>query len=174
MVPQENREVLNEADEISTANPCETSFGVYVIDPGEAFTNVRNAPGGDVIMELAHGELGEEYMLDIIEAQDGWFKFFGPILGGERDFDVPGGFGWVHHSIVATDTRNYGSQPISLYESPDETSKLVGTIDMESGGLKVLDACQEWVLIELKHDDYYRKGWMKTEWCCGNPFTNCS
>ena len=166
--------MLNEADEISTANPCETSFGVYVIEPGEAFTNVRNAPGGDVIMELAHGELGEEYMLDIIEAQDGWFKFFGRILGGERDFDVPGGFGWVHHSIVATDTRNYGSQPISLYESPDETSKLVGTIDMESGGLKVLDACQEWVLIELKHDDYYRKGRMKTEWCCGNPFTDCS
>ncbi|NOQ71353.1 MAG: hypothetical protein GQ574_05100 [Crocinitomix sp.] len=155
-------------------NSCKTNFDVYISDPGEAFTNVRNAPSGDIIMELLHGEVEQEYMLTIIEVTNGWFKFKGPLLGVEEDLEVPGGFGWVHQSVVATDTRNYGNQSITLYESADESSKETGTIDIESGGLRILDACNDWVLIELSYDDYYRKGWMKAEWCCGNPFTNCS
>lgn len=153
---------------------CQTNFGVYISDPGEAFTNVRNSPAGSVIMELRHGKVMEEYMLDIILVKDGWCKFEGPILGIDEDFEIPGGFGWVHHSVVATDTRNYGNQVISLYEFPEESSSVTGTIEQESGGLKILDACGDWVLIELSYDDYYRKGWMKTEWCCGNPLTTCS
>lgn len=166
-VPQDMRPEISEMG-------FTTNFDVYISDPGEAFTNVRKTAGGEVILELPHSELEQEYMLTIIEVKNGWFKFRSPVLSLEEDVKVPGGHGWVHHSVVATDTRNYGGQTISLYESANESSKVTGTIDLESGGLKILDAISEWVLIELTYDDYYRKGWMKAEWCCGNPLTNCS
>ena len=166
--------VVEDVLEVIEETICETKFSVYISDPGEPFTNVRNAPAGEIVMALPHSDEMEDYMLTIVAVNNGWYKFESPIFGTNDDVTVPGGFGWVHHSVVATDTRNYGGQVISLYAAPDEESKVEGTIEIESGGLKVLDACNDWVLIELEYEGYYRKGWMKTEWVCGNPFTNCS
>lgn len=159
---------------VEEGSTCRTNFDVYVNDPGEDYTNVRDAPSGNVVIELSHQGYEDGYMFTVVEVKDGWYKFESPIESVAEDIEVPGGFGWVHKSVVATDTRNYGGQIITLFESADESSTVTGTIEDEVGGLKVLDACDDWVLIELKYDDYYRKGWMKTEWCCGNPFTNCS
>lgn len=167
-------EELVEEDAQEWGTGCLTNFSAYLNDPGEAYTNIRNKPSGDIVLQLPWGELEEEYMITVVEFVDGWFRIEGTIIGTEEDIEIPGGMGWVHPSVVATDTRNYDNQSISLYECPEETCKVTSTIDQESGGLKVLTACRDWVLIELSYDDYYRKGWMKTKWCCGNPLTSCS
>lgn len=165
--------VTEEAEE-TTADYCATDFGVYVYDPGEEYTNVRNAPGGDVVLQLPLGDLENEYLLEISGYENGWFKIAGDVIGMEEDLEIPGGIGWIHHSVVACDTRNYANQFIDLREEPSETSPVTAIITQESGGLRPLEACGEWVLIELEYDDFYGKGWIQTSWLCGNPLTTCS
>jgi len=173
MMQENSSDSLDDVEErVSTF--CETNFGVYIYDPGEEFTNVRNAPGGDVVLQLPLGDLDNEYLLQISGYEKGWFQLEGDVLGIEEDYEIPDGVGWVHHSVVACDTRNYANQKINLYENPDEESAVSGVIEFESGGLRPKEACGEWVLVELAYEDFYAKGWIKAEWLCGNPLTTCS
>jgi len=174
----ETAEVVEETNEEAELinDPCETAVYAYVYDPGEEITNIRNAPGGEVVLELQVGGLDNEYMLDLDRYQDGWFHIKGDVVGMEDDYEIPGGEGWIHSSVITADTRNYGNQPIHFYAEPSEDAEINGTLKMEAGGLQIHEACGDWVRCSFDNDatgDQYA-GWIKTEWLCGNPLTNCS
>jgi hypothetical protein len=163
-------------EEAVEESACETNVFAYVSDPGEEVTNIRNAPGGEVVLELQVGGFDDEYMLELDQCQNGWFHIKGNVNRIEEDLEIPGGEGWIHHSVISADTRNYGDQPIHFYEAPGENAGINGTLKHESGGLKIYEACGEWVRCSYENESTGEKyaGWIKTEWLCGNPFTNCS
>lgn len=164
-------------DENLPQEPCDTDVYVYVADePGELVTNIRNAPGGEVLMELRHDIEEAYYILDLDQYVDGWFRIKGKI-NGVVDHEIPAGEeGWIHYSVIAADTRNYGGQTINFYAEPDENSKINGSLNHESGGLRIIEACDEWVHCSYHNRNTGEKveGWIKNEWLCGNPLTNCS
>jgi len=160
-------EVAEPSVEARTCDASETD--AYLDDPDLTGTNIRNRPGGDVIMQLVKDDINIEFFLTLTEAQDGWFKLKSPIGGMEGDIDIPNGEGWIHGSVISADTRNYGGQTIELLDSP-EVGTVVGTIEEEVGGLKILDMCGLWVKVE--YDGI--AGWIERDWLCGNPLTTCS
>jgi hypothetical protein len=157
----------------ATADPVRDcppgSLAAYLDDPDLSGTNIRKSPGGAVVMQLVKDEVNIEYFLTLTEAKNGWFRIESPVGGMENDFEIPGGEGWIHGSVIAADTRNYGGQKLELRSEPGG-GKLVGIIDEDVGGLRLKDLCGDWALVEYAGTT----GWIETEWLCGNPLTNCS
>ena len=110
-------------------------------------------------------------MMAIVEASNGWFRIEGGIEGpgNESDIALPGDKGWIHSSVITSDTRNYGGQRINILDEPN-TGKTVGYITKETCGLRILDLCGAWVKINHKGTT----GWVSNEWLCGNPWTSCN
>lgn len=141
---------------------------VYLDDPDETGTNIRKSPGGEVVMQIKKEGGNEEYFLHVIEAQDGWFKLESTFEGMEDVFEIPGGVGWIHGSVIAVDTRNYGGQTLNLLSEP-ETGEIISSITQEAYGLNLKDLCGEWAQVDYNGI----VGWIEIEWLCGNPLTNC-
>ena len=141
---------------------------VYVSDPTGTATNVRAAPGGSVVGTLA---AGGDYLVTLAGCEKGWCRATaidtvdaGPVAhkkGGER---------WLHTSVLAFSTRNYGYQKLALRAKPDEASAPAFSFTDERA-LRPLDVRAGWVLAETL--DKKHRGWLQTEWVCGNPVTTC-
>lgn len=156
--------------------PCHTEVSAFVSDePGEPYTNIRNAPGGEVILKLPHESEDDYFILEIDQYVSGWFRIKGTI-NGKTDYEIPPGEeGWIHHSVISAGSRNYGNQPIHFYEEPNEDTEVNVVLDYESS-LIIYEACGEWVrcsYYDYETGDKVEGGWIKTEWLCGNPLTNC-
>ncbi|MDA7803991.1 hypothetical protein N8987_05385 [Crocinitomix sp.] len=152
---------------------CDVKFGAYLYDPGEEHTNIRSAPNGNVIMTL-NWDAEEEYMVSIVASEGEWFKIESPILGIERDYLIEAEYAWVHNSVLAIDTRNYANQTIEVYQDPNVNSKILSKIEHESGGLRPLKACGDWVYIQVTLENVSHKGWINIDWICGHPLTTCA
>ena len=141
----------------------------YIDDPTNLSTNVRNNPEGQVILELPKDA---DYFIYIIAQKNRWFLVH-EIHGVESNLDIPGGKGWIHGSVIGFGTRNYGGESLGLFSEPDSLSDLVTTIDHESG-VRLVEIKEGWIKVEWE-DDYglWFQGWIRKEWLCGNPLTNC-
>ncbi|MTB52089.1 SH3 domain-containing protein [Lewinella sp. W8] len=170
-VPVAEEPSPNQSVEASTPkNNCgDSELLVYVKDADTSGTNVRKNPGGAVILTLKGEDEGGEYMMEITEVRDGWYKVKNPIGGIEEDVDIPGGIGWIHGSVIAVDSRNYGGQTLELRDAP-EGREVVGLIKEEVGGIRIKDLCGAWVKVDYRGT----VGWIESEWLCGIPWTNCS
>lgn len=148
------------------------SFTAYVKDPDLINpTNIRKSPGGEVITEL---EKGSDYMVEIIGQKNGWFKISRVDVFDNNAVDVPGQFGWMHYSVLAVRTRNYANQKLNVYSSPDKTSKTAGVIKEETE-VRFMKIYKDYVFIHFTDSNGKKvEGWIKKEWLCGNPVTNCS
>lgn len=141
---------------------------VYVSDPTGTPTNVRAAPGGAVTGTLA---VDGDYLVKLADCKTGWCRVTaidtvdqGPVAhpkGGER---------WLHSSVLAFATRNYGGQKLALRAKPDEKAAPVFSFTDEKA-LRPLDVRVGWVLAETLDKKY--RGWLQDEWVCGNPVTTC-
>ena len=140
----------------------------YIDDPSETATNVRQTPGGKVVLKLPYAQ--DDYFLTISGQQGDWFKI-SAIEGIENKYEWSGGEAWIHNSVVGASTRNYGNQKITMYDADNQNSNEVGTITMETA-LQVIAVCGDWVKVKTKPDQ--KNGWIKKEWICGNPLTTCS
>lgn len=158
----------------SLNNYCETNFQAYLYDPGEEYTNIRVSPNGKILKALPWNDGEAEYMIHIVASDGDWFKIESPIIGIDEDFNIKGHFAWVHSSVIAFDTRNYGGQEISLYTNPNDKGRRENSFNKELGGLRPLKGCGDWVFINTEIDGLTYRGWIKTKWICGNPLTNCS
>jgi SH3-like domain-containing protein len=138
-------------------------------DPDNSGTNIRNSPGGEIIYKIMPVNFPDGCCFDIIEASNGWFKISGLIHGIENDINLPNNQGWVHKSVISIGTRNYGDQPIKLYDVPNGKN-VVSVIRTTDYGLRINDICGSWVQIIYKG----KIGWVQDDWLCGNPWTNCS
>ena len=148
---------------------CDASdVDVYINDSDDSGINIRKSPNGEVVLKLTKTE-DDEFFLKLIERQDGWFKIKGPIGGMESDIEIPSNEGWIHGSVIAVNTRNYGNQDLELLDNP-KNGNLVGVIKEESHGLRLKDLCGSWVQVEYNGTI----GWIESSWLCGNPLTTCS
>ena len=144
-----------------TENGAFRPLDVFLTDPDEKLTNIRQEPNGKVILKIDDEK--DYYTLTITEAKDGWFKLVTVEGVDYGNVDIPGGKGWIHHSLVGAGTR----RNIKLLDAP-EGELVVGTIEQEIG-VQIKDKYKDWVQIEYNG----LTGWVESMWLCGNPVTTC-
>ncbi len=147
----------SETSEDRACDPTEMEAGLD--DPDASGTNIRNSPGGKVVMTLVKDDQNPEYMFTLTESRKGWFKIKGPIGGGESDIELPSEEAWIHGSVISVCTRNYGGQELSLLDEP-EGGETVATIKEEACQLRLKDLCGAWTQVDYKGT----VGWIETEW----------
>ncbi len=148
------------------------SFTAYVQDPDKSSpTHIREKPGGIVLVPL---EPGQDYMVDIIGQKNGWFRInMVHCIDPMNAVDIPGQYGWIHHSVLAVSTSNYGNQKLNVYEHPNISTRVTGVILIETE-VRFTKIYKDFVLI--RYTDSNGKvvtGWIEMKWLCGNPVTNC-
>ena len=146
------------------------SIGVFTWASKGKYTNVRNAPNGKVVDRIPTSDAA---MIGIEKPTNGWWK----IIGNHYDTgDVQGtlkgsdsGF-WIHYSVLAMGTRNYGKQKLILRKSPNAKAAIVYSFTDEIM-LRPMEIKGDWVKVKTTDGKY--TGWIEIEWLCGNALTNC-
>jgi len=145
-------------------------LGVYILDYDGDFTNIRNAPKGKIVFKLP---ARDGVMIDVDKVVNGWWHICSEYAGaGDENYKLTGsttGY-WIHSSVVATGTRNYGGQKLILRKEPSDKSAAVYSFTDERN-LRVLDIKGDWVKVRTLDGKY--TGWIDSEWLCGNSLTNC-
>lgn len=158
---------------LATIRGYAQELSVFVYDPGQEITNVRNAPGGKVVVKWK----SDHAIMVLVEENDGgWWHIVDNAYWDPEDEESTGilaytesGY-WIHQSVVAVSTRNYGGESINLYENNDTVTPVVYTITEETL-LRPLYILDEWVNVQTI--DGKHKGWIEKEWLCGNSVTTC-
>ena len=138
-------------------------------DPNGA--NVREVPGGKVIKVL---RTDVEWMIDVCEAWNGWFRISPIIDSGEVDaIELKTENCWIHGSLMASDTRNYGGQSLNFHTKPDDKSVVAFTVNQEVR-VTFIDIMKDWAKVCYTNESGKKLiGWIELEWLCPNPYTNC-
>ena len=150
----------------------DNAIGAFLSDPTD--TNLRETPGGKIVKTVSHKG---DYILCVCQPKNGWWQVhsISDIEGNE--IEVPKGDGnrwWIHSSVIALGTRNYGNQWIRIYASPSDKSKVVfksrkeltvTPIDIKDDG--------EWVKVSVTYKGKKYVGWIEGDNLCDNPVTNC-
>lgn len=144
----------------------------YIWDSDGPYTNIRNAPKGKVIDKIS---TSLNVLLVLKDYQNGWWRIDGAPENAAEGVDIalaPSKTGhWIHYSVVAFATRNYGGQSISLYSSPNLRATKVYTFSEEKM-LHPIGVKGDW--IKVTTEDGKHTGWIEQTWICANPLTNCS
>lgn len=146
-------------------------FTAFLWD-NDDMSNVRDSPKGKVVMSLS---ADEPYVFDLITPRNGWWRIesFSNPANYDEDTSLEGsstGEYWIHYSVIAVGTRNYGGQDIYLRVAPDEDANIVAVFN-EEVILRPMDISGDWVKVKLDNTDIV--GWIEAEWLCDNPLTNC-
>ena len=155
---------------VLSATVSAQSLRVFTFDKNGKFTNVRNAPNGKVVDRIP---TGESAMIGIEQPTNGWWKLVrNNYSTGDGDVQLKSSDTgcWIHYSVLAMDTRNYGGQKLVLRKSPDAKSAVVYQFTEEIM-LRPMDIKGDWV--KVKTVDGKFTGWIEEEWLCGNALTNC-
>ncbi|MBN2776194.1 MAG: hypothetical protein JXR36_01035 [Bacteroidales bacterium] len=162
-------EDLNKSDE--TPETLELiNLTVYLCDPDDSgVTNLRSNPNGKILKSLEHDY---DYIINLDAQQNGWFRIES-IEGIDTRIDVPKSELWIHHSVVGVDSKNYGNQTLNLYLLADSDSDVCGQITQETT-LRVTKLAGDFAFVFFHNANGEKiSGWIKKEWLCGNPVTNC-
>lgn len=156
----------------ASAHDGET-VGVFVLDRTGTPPNVRDSPQGEIVGSL---KVRRDYTVGLIGCEPGgWCQIDGVASagGGERvELDSASGELWMHSSILAFSTRNYGGQRLSLRAAPSKTAKPVFSFKDERE-LRPRGLSDDGAWIRASTLDGKHKGWLETRWVCGNPLTTC-
>ena len=153
-----------------SATMCAQSIGVFTSDQSGKYTNVRNAPNGKVVDRIP---TSESAMIEVDQPTNGWWKI---VSKGYSTGDEGGTFKgsttgyWIHYSVLAVATRNYGGQTLVLRKSPNAKAAKVFEFSEEEL-LRPMEIKGDWV--KVKTYDGKHTGWIEMEWLCGNALTNC-
>lgn len=146
------------------------SLGVFTYDNSGKFTNVRNAPKGKVVDKIPTEVCA---MIGVEKPTNGWWKIIGDTYDtGDDEGTLKGsttGY-WIHYSVLAMGTRNYGGQTLYIRQSPSASAPIVYKFKKEIQ-LRPMDIKGEWVKVQTTDGKY--TGWIEEEWLCGNSLTNC-
>ena len=145
-------------------------IGVYILDFDGDSTNVRNAPKGKVVYKFP---AREGVMIVVDKVVNGWWHIASDYASaGDVSYELKGSTPsyWIHSSVIAIGTRNYGGDRLSLRKSPSANSEAVFSFTDERH-LRVLDVKGDWVKVRTL--DGKHTGWIEAEWLCGNSLTNC-
>jgi hypothetical protein len=144
-------------DDLENSEDCACSGSAYLIDPDTTGTNIRDTPNGKIIGKLKYDEDCECEIISFDQSQSGWLKL-----------DVGG---WVHGSLFAIDTRNYGEgAKVFLMSSPTDDSDVTKEFDTEKT-FTIIGCCGSWLQVK---DSDGTVGWLTEDMICANPLTSCS
>ena len=159
------------------------SIYCYVNDPDPSgITNVRDKPSGKVIVRLggepapsaaAEGEEYEDwpefesYAFTVYNPKNGWWQIHAKKINGVKIANEA----WIHYSVLEMRTRNYGGQPLNLYQEPSANSSVVAVIKTEEAAVRPMDLSPDGEWTKVKSP--VGTGWIETSWLCGNPYTTC-
>ena len=146
-------------------------IGAYITDTDGPFTNIRNAPKGEVIGKIS---TKQTVIVALENYTNGWWKLVGLPEDAEEAKDIPLAYSasgyWIHYSVVGFSTRNYGGQTLHLRQSPDAHSPIVYAFSKELQ-LHPVGVTDGWIKVKTSDGKY--TGWIEDEWICDNPLTNC-
>ena len=150
------------------------TLDVYISDNSGQYTNIRNAPKGQVVCKLKLPD-ANGIMFSVAKQVNGWWLISGdgywnPETDTGKFTGSTTGY-WIHNSVITVDTRNYSGQKLSLRSKPSARATVVYTFKDERA-LIPLDLKGNWV--KVKTTDGKHTGWIEIEWLCGNSVTNCS
>lgn len=147
------------------------SLAVYIHDNDGPYTNVRNQPKGKVVDRIPSNSSA---MLDVVKNVNGWWLIFEgeywvPDEGDKKLKGSNMGY-WIHQSVIAVSTRNYGGQKLQLRKGPSQKQAATYSFEEEIM-LRPIDIKDDWVKVQTL--DGKHSGWIEREWLCGNSVTNC-
>ncbi|MDX1349005.1 MAG: hypothetical protein R3279_02095 [Putridiphycobacter sp.] len=148
------------AQESATDTCVVTPFQVYLQDQ-DPFSNIRNAPGGDIILKI-NNQHGYGYILTIIDFKNGWFKI--NHVSGIDSYDITNFEGWIHSSIVAAAT----TYDLVLMDKPNGTIT-TGKLKGEHDTFNITNVYCNWIQVNCNGVT----GWVESSKICGNPVTTC-
>ena len=146
------------------------SIGVFTWDASGPYTNIRNAPNGKVVDRIPTKEAA---MILVEKPTKGWWKIIGnDYYTGDVQGILKGSYTgyWIHYSVLAMGTRNYGHEKLSIRKSPDAKAAAIYKFTEEIL-LRPIEIKGDWV--KVKSLDGKHTGWIEMEWLCGNSLTNC-
>lgn len=167
--PSTNAPPSKEEALLKEDSPCTGSLTVFLNDPDLTGTNVRKKPKGAIIYQMVRKNEEEEFLIDLSQAQEGWFKVTG-MEGMDGAIELDYEAAWVHGSVLGINTKNYGGETIPIYEEASTKAPLVTSTTEVLYNLSLVDICGEWVKVKGEHFT----GWVQQHWLCGSSLTNCS
>lgn len=145
----------------------------FISDNTGSLTNVRNAPNGKVVAKL---NPGSGIMMNVESPKNGWWKIVDGYYS-DPDKDLADEYlkgsttgYWIHYSVLALGTRNYGGQTLHLRKSPSARAQSTYSFKEEII-LRPIEVKGDWM--KVKTVDGKHTGWIELEWLCGNSVTNC-
>ena len=149
---------------MTPAIPC------FIVDGSS--TNIRRSPGGEILCSLRPDE---DYMLDVFDASDGWWRILSEVVTTVDGDDIvlaeDGSEAWIHHSVLGMSLRDNDGAPEPLYESPDKTSEVVGKITEPGALVHPVDMAGDASWVKVKWGKL--TGWISFGRLCANPVTTC-
>ena len=155
-------------------NTFAESLGVFINDNKGKVTNIRNAPKGKIVHSFAL-PAANGIMITVDYQVNGWWhiefnEYWEPDKDMQHFVGSNNGY-WVHYSVIAVSTRNYGNQRLYLRNKPSNSGQVVYSFNTEML-LRPVDIKGEWVKVQTY--DGKHSGWLELEWICGNSLTNCN
>ena len=142
---------------------------VYITDP-DSYTNVRNAPKGDVVGSLDNRK--SSWCMTVTEIKNGWCHIQNGSIIDAQDDTTPvklkqskTGY-WISCNMVGFSYVN--DQPLLLRESPSSKAKVVCRYNGLGHPIEIRNG---WV--KVRTDDKKHTGWMPVDKICANPLTTC-
>ena len=147
-------------------------LGVFTWDNNGKYTNVRNAPKGKIVDRIP---TDIPAMFAVEKPTNGWWKIF----TNEYDTDdnqvtfkgSTKGY-WIHYSVLAVGTRNYGGETLYLRKTPNAKGAVVYQFKDEIE-LRPVDITADGEWVKVKTVDGKFTGWIESDWLCDNSLTNC-
>ena len=140
-------------------------FKAYIIDPDPKGTNVRDAPGGKIVVTLPHRP--DDPALITVSVTGYKNKWLSVVLhDGTR--------GWIFGELVGVSLRNYEPGAVTaLRTRPDPNAPATGDIFGDEE-VSIIAGEGKWALVQYRHP----KGHMLTGWLdpvkqCAYPYTTC-
>ena len=149
----------------------------YIEDSDGEFTNIRNTPGGEIILQLPTNNV---YLVNLSDFQKGWWKIEELVLINENEEEVPYVIPtdteyWVHTSCVNSGIRGDGTISFTLLSEPREGATVIkeysaGTLPSI---LNIIDLSPSKFYLKVKLNDG-NVGWIPTNIVCYSYFSICS
>lgn len=153
------------------AGAAHDNLMAFISDADGDFTNLRSTPRGALAMQLP---TDNTYMVSIQNPRNGWWEV-DFVAEAAEDYEVkltgsPTGKYWIHNSVIALASRNYGGQRWCLRAKPSKRAAAVYYFTGETL-FHPLDVRGYW--LKVRTFDGLYTGWIELEDLCDNPLTTC-
>lgn len=151
---------------------CRGEVEGYIADQNGA-TNFRDIPGGKIIRQADFSDGEHENVHVIADSSFGGWLHIKKLYDRDRDSVYKGFEGlWIYGGLVWCGLPDNTLRK-SLREQPDLNSKRVDAI-YTGASIPVMGCCGKWVFTDYTDSDgKHHTGWVRPEFLCANPYTNC-